>query len=504
MFERFLRPWRRDAAPLQLEESLDRATMDAANNARMDSWQNKITGLGGKNDLACRNSWRYRAPLDMYTLESIYEFSEIGGRMVDQEPDDSTREGFELVGIDREDQDALNERLGKIGYLQAIAEAQRWANLYGGAAVYMQVQDGQTSDMPIDMARIVTVSGLTVLDRWDLTAQTYDTDPDSKNFGNPELYQMSVEGGVKSNAIIHASRLLPFYGKRLPWRAQRRRQGWGSPVYDRAWEAFEAYGSSHSLLKNALARITQGVIKSKGLDAALKKGQKKQVKGRMQALTRDASMLGDMFLDMDKETYEAVQRGVQGFKDVLEAFENYLVAHTPIPKSILLGQTPGGLNSGANSGDWEAWAGYISAQQTKKLDPPTRRFLDIEFASTNTPLSEIPESYKIKWNPILQESKTDKADNHFKNAQARQLDVFSGIVTDDQARRQDDVQEAYKLTEEEIAEGEDEDQPSQEELAEAAQNVSKALPGRQRNLLKTTFPGAKKEQLDAALRVVDG
>jgi phage-related protein (TIGR01555 family) len=482
-------------APAEPEQRLDAVPIemmvDAANNAeaRADGWRNQVTGLGGRNDLACRNEWQHRNPLPMTTLECIYEFSAIAARVVNQEPDDSTREGFFLDGLDGVDQERLDDSLQKLDFLSKVADASRWAQLYGGAGIYMRIDDGRTADQPVDMNNIRSVLGLVVLDRYDLTVTQYD-----HCLGHPLMYQMSIES---THRMIHESRVLPFYGVRLPWRAQRRRSGWGGSVVDQFWDAFQAYGSSHSYLMNALARITQGVVKHKGLNKKLTSGKesKAQLTKRFQQLQRSGSSLGDYVMDMDQEDYVAVQRGVAGYKEALEAFTDYMVSNTPLPKSILMGQTPGGLNSGANAGDWETWAGYISASQAKKLTPRVRRFLDILFASTTTPLTgEAPSSYKIVWNNILQVSDGEKADIHLKNAQARGMDIQNGVVTDEQARRQEDVATEYKLTEEEIAEETpDNVRPTESDLAGMMPALESMEPANRPGALRAV--GADEEQI---------
>lgn len=426
---------------------------DPFDGVRGDSWANSATQLGGKNGRNKCNRWVPSPGLDQRQLESVYAGSSMIRSIVDREPDDCTRESFDLMGILKTDQMALDDHLEETELMAKFADGGRWGQLFGGGGIFMQVDDSRPQHAPIDMANILAIRNTHVFERPDISVARWSDDLGSKHFGKPLLYRLSMGRGQLE---VHADRMLMFDGQRLSRQLRLTNDGFGGSIVDQVWDQFVHWCITHEYMAESITRLSQGVLKLKGLEKALKGGNAEKVKKRLQALLRGLSVIGDMVVDADgNEGYDIASRAMTGFKEALEAFSTALVAVVPQPRSILFGEVPGGLNSGEAAGEWKAWTSYCAAVQKKKYSPLVRKYLTILTRSRLSPLSEIPERLVIKWRPLFEPPPVEVAQIHASNATARAADITSAVISPDEGRRQDDVAESYRLTEEEIDQTED-------------------------------------------------
>lgn len=425
-----------------------KADADPFGEVRADGWKNPATGLGGKNGRNKCNQWVPSANLDQRQLEEVYAGSSLIRSIVDREPDDCTREGFDLFGIPQSDQIALDDHIEEVELMAKFADGGRWGQLFGGGGIYMQVDDGRRQDTPIDMANIMAIRNTHVFERPDISVARWSDDLGSKHFGKPILYRLSMGRG---QIEVHADRMLMFDGQRLSRQLRVANDGFGGSIVDQVWDQFTHWCITHEYMAESITRLSQGVLKLKGLEKSLKGGNAAKVKARLQALLRGLSVIGDLVVDADGgEGYEIASRTMTGFKESLEAFSDALVAVVPQPRSILFGQVPGGLNSGEAAGEWKAWTSYCGAVQKKKYSPLARKYLTILTRSRLSPLSQIPDRLVINWRPLFEPAPLEVAQIHTSNATARAADITSGVIAPDEGRRQDDVAASYRLTEDEI------------------------------------------------------
>lgn len=414
---------------------------------RTDGWQNSATQLGGRNGRNRCNRWVPNPGLGHRQLEEVYAGSALMRTIVDREPDDCTREGLELEGIPVEDQMALNDHLEEVELMSKFADGGRWGQLFGGGAIFMQVDDNRPQHAPIDMANILAIRQTHVFERPDISVARWSEDLGSPHFGKPLVYRLSMGRG---QIEVHADRMLMFDGQRLSRQLRLSNDGFGGSIVDQVWDQFVHWCITHEYLAESITNVTQGVLKLKGLEKALKSGNGQKIKKRLQALQRGMSVIGDMIVDADGgEDYSIATRTMTGFKEALEAFGDALVAVVPQPKSILFGQVPGGLNSGEAAGDWKSWTSYCGASQKRKYSPPARKYLNILVRSRLSPIA-MPDRIVIVWRPLFTPAPLEVSQIHAANATARGADITSGVVSPDEARRQDDVAAAYRLTEDEI------------------------------------------------------
>lgn len=432
---------------------------------RMDLFSNPITGMRRGNSKACADRWSFVPELSIGVLDNMYESNALVARVIDLVPDYATGKGYAISGLDRRDQDAMDDFLEGINYSEIHSDALRWARLYGGAGMVMRINDGRAPEEPINMTGIDSLHSLQSFDRNQLTVERWNSDPTSSLFGQPESYRLSVEG---ISQIIHASRVLPQNGGRRTWTRRRVNGGWGVSVVQQFHSAFNMYLSTHQYLMESIMELIQGVLKVQGYNKSATSEHRKDILKRIAEVFQRKSSIGDMVLDKDGEDYQMVARNITGYRDALEAFTDHFVANSGIPKTILMGTTPGGLTGGSNEGDWKALSSFTSAFQKRDMRRNIIRLTDVILRSKASPVIDVPERWTIKFNPLWELSETEAAEVHLKNAQSREVDVRSQIISPDEGRRQGDVKESYELTEKEIIKSEEDSDKRTKDISSAS------------------------------------
>lgn len=389
--------------------------------------------------------------LDMVTLDNLYQFEPMAARIVDREPDDMIREGFDLKGWPADVRKRIEKETKRLGVLKSLADARRWSRLYGGAGAVMLVDDGRGYDEPLDRKNIRAFRGLLVVDRYQMQVETWNLQPGSVGFGGPQTYTVSTDSNDLQGRI-HADRVVRFNGIDLPHRIMMRNGGWGASVLDRVWAAIRAYGSSHEYIEEMLSSFSYDVVSIKGLADGLDSEAAAEVIARLEAMRAGLSIIGALALDADSgERYESKTRSVAGVDGLVERFVARLVAATDMPRSILLGETPGGLNSGENAGEIRSWYDAVRVRQRDLFVPALEQVLEVMLRSRLGPTAGLlPVEWGVDPRALWQQSELERAQTRAANAQARSLDVQSQIVDPNEARRDEALREDYRLDDDEV------------------------------------------------------
>lgn len=426
----------------------------------MDVFSNVITGLGLQNSKTACNRLQPGIAHDQAVLENLYTFGPVAGRIVDKESQDALQKGFGVDPLDEEQQLELDDFNERRQFLSKFDQARKWERLFGGSLIFMDIEDGQTvpaggqdTAAPVNFESISNLGQLTVLSRHDVHIDNFINDPSTGELSAPESYRVNTTG-----QILHPTRVVAFPGFRLTTDAMVANGGWGGSVMDRVFKAIERYDTTHQYLAETITRLTQGVLILPGVSNAGKSGIKEKFMARMKLLGQMIGLLGDIVLD-STEKYEVIKRGLEGFKDGAEVFVSALVAATDMPRSILLGETPGGLNSGENAGDWQAWTSHLSGVQTTLYDPRVKQYLNVVFRAANSPVLDVPERWSIDWPQLFQLSAVDES-TILTNVSNSAVSLKSqGIITANEARGNSIIQTAFPLQEGTIEESEVESDP---------------------------------------------
>lgn len=399
-----------------------------------DGWENTLTGLGVKGKdkrLGGRGVWSI--PLET-ELEQTYASSDIAERVVDLLPAEALREGIQFKADESVDEDILkkfDDYMDALYVNERFQHAWSWGRLYGGAGIFLAIEDGRKLNEPVDFDNIKTVRSLVVLSRYELVSQDVDDDIFSSNFGLPRLYILaSRQNSKQSSQEIHWTRLIRFDGKPLPRNLFIQNNYWGDSVLTRLFNSLNNYNLANDSAATILQDFRTSVLKLKDLYTLLQEADgKKLLEERIELMNLSRSVLNTVLLDSEDEELLNLTSTVTGIGEVLDRVEARLVAAADMPATVLLGVSPTGGLSGKGESENRDWYDRISHQQEQYLRPKLQYFFELLIRAKEGPSqgNEI-EDFSFLFNPLWQQSDDEIADTRLKVAQTDALYIDRGVV----------------------------------------------------------------------------
>lgn len=354
-------------------------------------------------------------------------------------PDDPANEDAEQQG---EDEDAAKELQEEIEALweELDVEGAFWQALcyeraLGGGAVLIGAYDGQAMDMPLDYERITRLDYVTALEPDELCPLYYYDDPRAPKFGQPSHYQLnpistgnSKDGaGALKNAldnVIHESRLVVFGGIRVSRRIYTR-GGWGDSVFTRIIRVLRDFNMTWSAAAILMSDFSVSVMKIKNLAEMIANDKSGKFRNRIEAIQLCQSILGMKLVDADGEDYERKTTSIAGMSDMLVQFSERYSAAADMPRTMLFGTSPGGLNATGDS-DIRGFYDKTKALQRRKLRPAFEKLAKCTFPALK---QKEPEQWSIYFNPLWQESAKEQAETRKIIADTDIAYIGAGVVT---------------------------------------------------------------------------
>jgi hypothetical protein len=353
---------------------------------------------------------------------------------------DLIREGVELEGLpewvdpaavqswlEGDDDDGTDGLLGSLGELWMEGES------YGGAIEVAVLDDGLPPSAPVDLGRVNRVISWEVLDRWCVW-------PYRRRMGGPVDYWVigdhrgELAEVLSVDQIVHPSRVVVHPGSWMPRRWRIAHNGWGiSRLEITAWERA---GIARGLDKagELLSRASQDVIALAELSEAKAAAGDPYVNARMAEIRKTLDAAGLLILDggikagkggsNDTEErlpdqFQTVARPMTGAGDLVKTLHSEWRMGIRQPEVIADGTASGGLNTGAEAGQWRSYAGSVSAEQRKHLTAKLNWGLRLIFASKEGPTGgQIPDDWTAKWRKLAE-------DDH--EVEARVAEIYARI-----------------------------------------------------------------------------
>ncbi len=175
----------------------------------------------------------------------MYRESWLAMRIIDMPSEDMTRAWYKLnTNLDAVDIAALRKLEAKHSIRQELANAIRWARLYGGSLALMAIRgDEDRLDQPLLPEDIFPGSfqGLLVLDRTMGLEPSLElvSDLEDPDFGLPAYYTVNIELDNRHTVRIHHSRLLRFVGRELPYAETVSESYWGASEMEHIWDELQ-------------------------------------------------------------------------------------------------------------------------------------------------------------------------------------------------------------------------------------------------------------------------
>lgn len=402
-----------------------------------DSWFNPTTGVGGSSDKTSGftfgvGSWMsWDVP---YLLDELYRADELARVKVDAVVDDAFMKGWTVESdLPPEYAEKLIDFNDRMGITQAVIDADKWARLFGGAAVFMGHEDTPaTQDMPLQLGGRLCFAQ--AYERSELQVARWYEDPMSPKFGRPSHYRLSpyaMSGGgskAATNSDIHESRFLLFYGDRATKRQRVDAQGWGQSVLLRCMTALKQYNGAYALMLSLLADANQNIYKLEGFGDLLRNGQGDLVQKRIEIIDKFRSATKALIVDAKNEDFVRSSLSLSGLDNIVTKYTERVASAFEMPLTRLFGVSPAGLNATGES-DLRTWNKQVENHRTTVVTPQLDRWLRVALHAKNGPTGGlVPSSFKVKWPSLWDMSPREEAEVDSINAQTDRTYQELGIL----------------------------------------------------------------------------
>lgn len=385
-----------------------------------DSFQNAAAQVGwGTNNQSSASTYSlsYQSR-NRIQMEAAYRGSWIVRQAVDAIPEDMTRCGIEISGVDPSEITQLENDMVRMAIWDRLCENGKWARLYGGSIAVMLI-DGQDMATPLDPDRIGKgqFKGLLVLDRWMISPPVGDVVTEyGADMGRPVFYDVIADYAAIPKAKIHYTRVIRLDGEDLPFYQRVSENGWGLSVLEPLWDRLIAFDSATVGAGQLVYKAHLRVMKIKGLRDIIAAGGpalaglNAQIKYTREAQTNE----GMTILDGEDE-FDTHQYSFSGLPEVLIQFAQQLSGATGIPIARLFGQSPAGL-SDTGEGPRRQYHEKVHQKQEKELRTPLQRLLEV--MSMSTLGKPLPDDFGFEFRTLDDSPEVEKADIAVKTVEA--------------------------------------------------------------------------------------
>lgn len=421
-------------SPYELKGKVSRAGRNVTfDRATFDGFVNFMAklGLGADNQIS-QGHYTFGPFLsrNRQELEAAYRSSWVVGKVVDVVAEDMTKKPPEIVSqIPPGDVAVLNRQMARLRVWHSLAEAIKWARLFGGGLAVMLI-DGQRLNTPL---RLDTIGkgqfrGFLVLDRWlvmpALSDLVRDLGPD---YGTPRFYEIVGDASVLPNTRIHHSRVVRFDGIMLNYYGRLMENLWGISEIERMHDRLIAFDSVTHGAAQLVFKAHLRVIGVKGFRSALSLGGKDEqaVIKMFEYIRLMQTNEGLTLLDADDQFFTH-QYAFSGLSDMLIQFGQQIAGATGIPLVRLFGMSPAGLNATGES-DLRNYYDTINGLQESRLRPQlAEKVYPVMFRSAFG--APCPEDFDFLFPPLWQMQDKEKVETAKTVSDAVNDAYNSGII----------------------------------------------------------------------------
>lgn len=381
----------------------------------LDGYSNAAAFLGDDSPLIASGTFQQNELTHNYQLlTAMYRSNWICKRIIDMPADDMTRAWYQLSSdISEEQQDEFKRLEARHSIKQEIANAIRWARLYGGSMAVMIIRgDEDHLDEPLDYDLLLPgcFQGLLVVDRAQGISPSLDleSDLDDPDFGLPMYYDVNVDSGYGSGHIrVHHSRVLRFVGRELPHLETVREEYWGASEMEHIFEELQKRSASSANIAQLIFQANITTLKMADFAEQLALGtdtQRANILSAIETENRFRTSYGLQLLNSDDQM-ESHQYTFTGLSDVYEQFMMDMAGAAEIPATKLFGRSPQGLNSTGES-DLRNYYESIASLQERLLRPALMKLIPIMAISC---WGDIPDDFDIVFTPLMTPSQDSRA-----------------------------------------------------------------------------------------------
>lgn len=380
---------------------------------RADGLQNVLIGMGTGRDKAQYTKTTATVFLAQEELENLYG-EWLPRRIVDIYADQATRKGFKVLfggdGVRAEEVQGIEQVIEDLYILEHLNLAAKNARLYGGACLLLFIDDGRPAYMPVDKRNIRRIEDIECLDRWQIAPVI--NEENLYDYSKATYYQI-ISGDLINQpqlSYIHKDRILRFDGDWLPYRIRQRNYGWGMSSLQTVYDSFRHYWTGLNSAATLLTEFDIFVHKVRGLAAMLAAGKESSIRDRLQVNDMSKSIYRGYAIDAEKEELEFISRNFGGIGEILEKLRVDIIGASKIPHTVLFGESPSGLGSTGRSEERD-FAKTLADYQSVHFKRPIKKLMELIMLSKEGPTKgELPESWRISFNPLFELNEREMAD----------------------------------------------------------------------------------------------
>lgn len=380
---------------------------------RADGLQNVLIGMGTGRDKAQYTKTTATVFLAQEELENLYG-EWLPRRIVDIYADQATRKGFKVLfggdGVRAEEVQGIEQVIEDLYILEHLNLAAKNARLYGGACLLLFIDDGRPAYMPVDKRNIRRIEDIECLDRWQIAPVI--NEENLYDYSKATYYQI-ISGDLINQpqlSYIHKDRILRFDGDWLPYRIRQRNYGWGMSSLQTVYDSFRHYWTGLNSAATLLTEFDIFVHKVRGLAAMLAAGKESSIRDRLQVNDMSKSIYRGYAIDAEKEELEFISRNFGGIGEILEKLRVDIIGASKIPHTVLFGESPSGLGSTGRSEERD-FAKTLADYQSVHFKRPIKKLMEMIMLSKEGPTNgELPESWRIAFNPLFELNEREMAD----------------------------------------------------------------------------------------------
>jgi len=417
-----------------------RAAVEVAR--RMDgvaSIVNSLTGLGGSRDKGAAGQVDTTRRARMQTglaNETLFRFDGYARRYVDRLIDGMTSEGWHLVDGDTQ-LDIVDAEERRLRVVDRVREALEVGLPRGGALVVVLTDDPALRYADeLDPDDVVRIRSLLVLDPDEFSPFTWETDPESDQYGRPRTYFLSpsTPGGYSElNGLeVHWSRCLYFPGRRVPRRIRQEMNGVDDSIFEAVLPELFNLRAVDGAAGVMASELKQDVMKSPGLGALEAGPLWAATEARIRAISASRSAV-NMVLLGDDETFETRQTNATGYSELRDGAKSAWSAVTGMPQTIAFGDAPSGLRGGRDEAGERQWASICHAWQESHLRRELERLYALIIAQDHVE-GDVPENWTLEFEPLIKLTSLEEAQRRQTVAATDAIEIEAGIMDPNEIR----------------------------------------------------------------------
>jgi len=403
--------------------------------ARMDAWVNEVTGFGTTRDKTTYGRYAGPTRLSDSELTALYSGNDLAARMVDHVPDEMFREGVIVETGDAELNAWVAERLDNLNACDRFSDGERWGRLYGGGAVLIGADDGRPASTPLIPERARGVRYLYDFDRRSLWPASYYTTPGHPKLGQPETYLITSHHVMSSTStVVHESRLILFGGAKTDHWTKQEFGGWDLSILQRPNDVIRMFETGWKAVEIMMTDANQAVFKMTGLaDLISAPNGQQAMEKRFAYVDKRRSVVRALVVDADSnESFERQSASFDSIPNLLDKFCLRLAASVPMPVTILMGQSPAGMNATGDS-DFRGHYDRLKSRQTLHVAPRIRHLVKLILQSKDSPTrGKVPETITVTFPPLWTPTPMEEATRRKTIAEADALYIQNQVFTPDE------------------------------------------------------------------------